>query len=72
MKSVFSGNDVELTFWAREEETAALANKSSMDLEEALSEQNLNQLHQHQLQQEIFGTIRTMINFLFTQDQHSN
>ena len=42
MKSVFSGNDVELTFWAREEETAALANKSSMDLEEALSEQNLN------------------------------
>ena len=42
MKSVFSGRDVELTFWARKEETAVLANKSAMDLEEALSEQNLN------------------------------
>ncbi|MEK9876928.1 MAG: flagellar hook-length control protein FliK, partial [Betaproteobacteria bacterium] len=42
MKSVFSGKDVELTFWAREKQTAALANKSMMDLEEALSEQNLN------------------------------
>ena len=42
IKSVFLGKDVELTFWAREEETAALAKKSKMDLEEALSEHNLN------------------------------
>lgn len=42
MKSAFSGKDVDLTFWAREEETAALAKKSKMDLEEALSEHDLN------------------------------
>ena len=42
IKSVFLGKDVELTFWAREEETAALAKKSKMDLEEALSEHDLN------------------------------
>ena len=42
MKSSFSGKDVELTFWAREESTATLAKKSKMDLEEALSEHDLN------------------------------
>jgi hypothetical protein len=42
MKSAFSGKDVELTFWAREGQTAALAKKSKMDLEEALSEHELN------------------------------
>ena len=42
MKSTFSGKDIELTFWAREEGTAALAKKSRMDLEEALSEHDLN------------------------------
>ena len=41
LKSSFSGKDVELTFWAKEEETAALANKSKMDLEEALTEHDL-------------------------------
>jgi hypothetical protein len=41
MKSAFSGKDVELIFWAREAETAALAKKSKMDLEEALSEHDL-------------------------------
>jgi hypothetical protein len=42
MKSAFLGKDVELTFWAREEETASLAKKSKMDLEDALSEHDLN------------------------------
>ena len=42
MKSTFSGKDVDLTFWAREEQTATLAKKSKMDLEEALSEHDLN------------------------------
>ena len=41
MKSSFSGTDVELTFWAKEEQTAALAKKSKMDLEEALMEHDL-------------------------------
>ena len=42
MKSSFSGKDVELTFWAKEEQTAALAKKSKMDLEEALMEHDLH------------------------------
>ena len=42
MKSAFSGKDVELTFWAKEEQTAALAKKSRMDLEEALMEHDLH------------------------------
>ena len=42
MKSSFAGTDVELTFWAKEEETAALAKKSKMDLEEALMEYDLS------------------------------
>ena len=41
MKTVFSGKDVDLTFWARETRTATLANKYMLDLEEALSEHNL-------------------------------
>ena len=41
MKSSFSGTDVELTFWAKEEQTAALAKKSKMDLKEALMEHDL-------------------------------
>ncbi len=42
LKSAFSGKDVDLTFWAREEQTAILARKSKMDLEDALSEHDLN------------------------------
>ena len=42
MKSSFSGKEIELTFWAKEEQTAALAKKSKMDLEEALMEHDLH------------------------------
>lgn len=42
MRSAFSGKDVDVVFWAREEQTAALASKSKMDLEEALSAHDLN------------------------------
>jgi hypothetical protein len=42
MKSSFSGKDVEVTFWAKEEQTATLAKKSKMDLEEALMEHDLH------------------------------
>ena len=41
MKSAFAGKDIDLTLWAREEHTAALAKKSKMDLEDALSEHDL-------------------------------
>ena len=42
MRSRFSDKDIELTFWAREEQTAVLARRSKMDLEDALSEYDLN------------------------------
>ena len=42
LKSAFSGKDVDLTLWAREEQTAVLARKSKMDLEDALAEHDLN------------------------------
>ena len=41
MKSAFAGKDIDLILWAREEHTAALAKKSKMDLEDALSEHDL-------------------------------
>jgi len=42
MKSAISSQDVDLTVWAREEKTAMLAEKYKIDLEQALSEHNLN------------------------------
>ena len=41
MKSTFAGTHIDLTLWAREERTAALAKKSKMDLADALSEHDL-------------------------------
>ena len=42
LKSSFSGKNIDLTFWAKEEQTATLAKKSKMDLEEALTEHDLH------------------------------
>lgn len=42
LKSAFRGKEIDLTFWAIQSDTAELAKKSKLDLEEALSEHGLS------------------------------
>lgn len=63
LKSSFDSNRVELTFWAANQNTATLARKSKLDLEEALSEQGLLVTSM-----QIFGQARPKSDFLSQTD----